>query len=443
MNGYRDYSAGSQYIFDNTVEPDLKLEISQTEYSDWQHLHDQQYQSHRYEQSPAESHGQYLDQWPTANNAYQQYGHQQHLSTSSCSSTIPSFRSSNNSDFSQLPLRDSVSSSISGWSHSSDLTRDQHISQAEYLLSQSSSSQPSCDPSPVDESMSMTVKPRKTRRPTAVAKDYFKTCVSATKQSRTCPKEHKYFCTICERSFVEKADWKRHEETYQERPEMFQCDLCPTTSPAIYFLSKDFATHHIQSHRCGPCSENIRCSKKPHVLSARKKRMTRTGWGCGFCCHFSSDWTERCNHIANHVEKEGMTVAQWYHSKVIYSLLHRPAIYAEWMQLHRSRPITDFAWNQHSTGRVEGYPESNHIPQLQDYLEFFTNDQDAAALARMAYDKLKSFSTPPPVPPKDNHTTSMRGAVRATSQWAQLSNSILPDNIYPTGVCHLEGWYTG
>jgi hypothetical protein len=396
-----------------------------------------------------ESHSQYPNQWPNANVAHQPFVHRQHLSTSSYSSTIPSVRSSNNSVFSQLPLRDSVSSSISGWSHSSDLSKDQHISQTEYLLSRRSSAQPSYAHSPaedVEEPVSLTVRRRPVRRPATQEKDYFKTCVSGSKQSRQCEKEHKYFCTICQKTFVEKADWKRHEETYQERPEKFQCDLCP----AIYFLGKDFATHHSQSHRCGPCSENTRCSNKPHVLSARRKRMTRTGWGCGFCRHFSSDWIERCNHIAQHVEKEGMTAAHWYHSKVIYSLLQRPTIYLHWTRVLRSRPhITTCSWNQHSTGRVESYPESNPVPQLQDYLEYFTPEQNAAALAQLALDKMVKTSAPQrvhkplPVLPRDSRTTSLQELTKETESWTQLLNSVIEDDVFPTGVEYLESWYLG
>jgi hypothetical protein len=316
-------------------------------------------------------------------------------------------------------------------------------------LSYSSSNQLSCISSSVqdvEDPISFTAKRRPARRPATQERDYFKTCVSGSKQSRQCDKEHRYFCTICQKPFVEKADWKRHEETYQERREKFPCDLCP----AIYFLGKDFATHHTQSHRCGHCSQNAICSKKPHVLSARKKRMARTGWGCGFCCHFSSDWTERCNHIAYHIEKDGMILRQWYHSKVIYSLLQRPAIQFEWARLLQRRPhITSCSWNQHSTGRVEGYPESNPIPQLQDYLEYFTPDQNAEALARLTYDKMVKHSPPTqthkplPVLPKNNRTTSLHDMTRETEAWTQLINSVVEDDVSPTGVAYLENWYLG
>lgn len=368
----------------------------------------------------------------------------QHLSTSSFSSAPSSLRSSQASGFSNNSLRDSVSSTTSAWSSTSGMRRDQHISQTEYMLNQRSSAQSSYYSSPVDDTASLTVRPRPARKPVAQEKDYFKTCVSASKQSRTCSKEHKYFCTSCRRPFVEKADWKRHEETYQERPEMFECDLCP----AIYFLEKDFTAHHVQSHRCAPCSGNTKWNKKTHVISARSKRMTRTGWGCGFCCHFSSDWTERCNHLAYHMEKEGRTYSDWYHSNVIHSLLQRPEICYEWRSLIQGINLRSVgcSWNQHSTGRVEGYPDSNPIPQLQDYLEYFTPNQDAAALAQLAYKKMMQHPEPsqpivaPSVPARERRQQSLQDLTRNAEAWTQFINTVVADDILPHGVSHLDDW---
>lgn len=387
--------------------------------------------------------------------AHQQFAHQQHLSAQSFSSGSgsSSFRSSGNSVFSHDPIRDSRFSSISGSSYASDFPRDHYISHTEYLLTHSSSAQSSYAPSPVEGPTLTTPRKRTVQRQVAQEKDPFKTCISGNRQCRPCNKEQKYFCTACKKPFVEKADWKRHEETYQERPEMFQCDLCT----AVYFLDKDFATHHVHKHRCAACHENIKCSEKRHVQLAKKKRMARTGWGCGFCCHFSTSWTERCNHIAHHLEKEGKMVTDWHHSCVIYSLLQRPDVYSEWINIlqSKSRRITGFGWNQHSTGRVEGYPESCQAIQLQDALEYYTPDQDAAALAQLAYDKAVKRTPPPelpvapPVPPKDSkdyrvhHTTSLQDLMKETESWTQFINSIIEDDVLPTDVCHIDGWHAG
>ncbi|RMZ66226.1 Zinc finger C2H2 [Pyrenophora seminiperda CCB06] len=391
MNGYQDISAGSQYDFDISRSSDYKpLDIT---YTRWQYSQNQLDQTRDYEQGPRDSYKQHPLPWSGNNDLeYHSFSHPHHLSGSNFASTVPSQRSSNYSTFS-FPPRDSISSSISRYSHASDTSNGSRSTHADYLLDHASPARTSYNPTDGNEAFLSTALRKATRGPFSQEKDYFKTCVSASKQSRASSKKHKYFCTSCRRPFVEKADWKRHEETYQERQEMFRCDLCP----AIYFLEKDFATHHVQSHRCAPCGDNTRCNKKAHVMSARKRRMTRTGWGCGFCCHFSSDWTERCNHIAYHVEKEGLTISKWYHSMVILSLLQRPDLCYEWIGLLRSAQprITSCSWNQHSTGRVEGYPESNPTPQLQDYLEYFCPDQDAAALAQLAFDKMVKTNGPP------------------------------------------------
>jgi len=345
----------------------------------------------------------------------------------SYSSGSISHRSSSNSMFSQWPIRDSMSSCTSSWSHVSKNYPNQSMSEAEYVLPHNQSLLSDSKGSPPSSSSRTRSGPRQ-----PIPKNSFKTCVSTHKQSRISNKEHKYFCTACKKTFVSKADWKRHEETYQERVEQYQCDLCSS----IYFLDKDFVAHHKNSHRCISCADNVQCSKKRHVQEARQQRRTRTGWGCGFCCHFSNDWTERCNHIARHLERGGNTVANWYHSMVIFSLLQRPAIQLEWNRLLKStceQQLT-LAWNRHSTGRVEGYPETGDAPQLQDLLEYYTPDQDAALIAGLAFDKL----VPPPVPAKDSPMTPPNAL--NNDIWELMSNTVVADTILPTDAEYLGKW---
>jgi hypothetical protein len=84
-------------------------------------------------------------------------------------------------------------------------------------------------------------------------------------------------------------------------------------------------------------------------------------------------------------------MADWNHSVVIYSLLQRPEILVQWnhiLQNHsKGKPFIGFGWDPNTTRRVEGFPDSNPTPQLQDALEYFTPDKDAAALAQDAYDR--------------------------------------------------------
>jgi hypothetical protein len=267
-------------------------------------------------------------------------------------------------------------------------------------------------------------------------KDYYSSCVSRRQRSRRTNKVPRYFCTVCNEPFVEKADWKRHEEVYQERPEEFDCDLCS----AKYFIDKDFVTHHMQAHGCVPCSMTE--SRKEHAQQSRRQRTTRSGWGCGFCSHFSSNWTERCNHIASHVNTEGKTIADWNHSSVIYSLLQRPEILKAWNTVLESKQgiFIGFGWDPEITGRVEGYPDTTQVLQLQDALEFFNPTQNTALLARKAFDLAvtkvdRNYSgAPPPVLLKDNsiqHKARSRDITEETESWSQFVRSIFLDDVTP------------
>jgi hypothetical protein len=102
-------------------------------------------------------------------------------------------------------------------------------------------------------------------------------------------------------------------------------------------------------------------------------------------------------------------MATWNHSQVIFSLLQRPELIVAWCLLleDKQRTKAPFSWKQQTTGRVDGYPEAKIQPQLQDLLEYYTPNQDAVALAHLAFDKgrLEKALPPPParpaVPEKD------------------------------------------
>jgi hypothetical protein len=142
-------------------------------------------------------------------------------------------------------------------------------------------------------------------------------------------------------------------------------------------------------------------------------------------------------------------MADWNHSSVIYSLLQRPAVLRKWNAVLESkkRAFIGFGWDPQSTARVEGYPDSNQTLQLQDALEFFTPDQDSAALAHKAFAlavKKVARQAPeiaPPVPPKDyrvNHKASLQDIMNETESWTQFVKSIINDDQLPTGVTHIE-----
>lgn len=275
-------------------------------------------------------------------------------------------------------------------------------------------------------------KPRK--RQVSSDKNTFATCVSRTRRSRRSQREPRYWCTSCEEPFIEKYDWKRHEETYQERRFALRCGLCR----AIYFLEKDFLYHHETRHHCETCYRD------GHLEAAKHERKLRTGWGCGFCTHFSNSWRDRCNHIAHHFEKDGKTMKNWHQTNVILSLLQRPDIKAEWVNILQSQPQLrdDFGWNQSSTGRVEGYPDNGKTPHLQDLLEYFVSGDNATALAQLAFSKIAFPVQPPQAPQKDTinrQYVTLQPITYNQTLWDHFTTTIRDDPILsePVRECDL------
>jgi hypothetical protein len=448
MNGYQATGAGSPLTFLDTTDIDMEYPLDQS--ACYNEQHSQFMQSTSFGQSPVGALDTNEAQWPCeltfqaehpvqpteiwpANMGHLRPLYQQHLSVSTNSSTSSRPRWSDNSIFSQFQNRASTVSTDSSVSNISNISWPQYLSPAEHPLTDYASSHPLYASSPIEGPILQTPRKRTAPRIPAPEKDFYKTCVNRKQRARRSTTVSKYFCTTCAEPFGEKADWKRHEETYQERPEEFQCDLCS----AKYFLDKDFVKHHL-SHNCIPCSSSTKCADKKHVQDARTPRNMRTGWGCGFCYHFSTRWAERCHHIAQHFDVESKTMADWNHSAVIYSLLQRPVVRKEWDALlaAKTRVYVGFGWDPKSTGRVEGYPDSTATMQIQDELEYLAPGQDVAALVRKVYllAVKKVERGPPPVPEKD-YLVPQRTMLRETEASTQ---EVIVDNLLPTGTTALE-----
>ncbi|UPX16883.1 uncharacterized protein EKO05_0007266 [Ascochyta rabiei] len=375
--------------------------------------------------------------WPAHLSEYQQSHQFPRLSTSTHSSYSSHLRDSDSSTLSNWQSCSSVASTNSNWSNLSNQPYGQRTSSlnnaANFAPPISSSHTAESVVEPVSPAPSSTSKRRNIQRYTTPGKDTFATCVSRRRRSRRSQREPRYWCTSCEEPFIEKYDWKRHEETYQERRHVFRCDLCS----AVYFLEKDFLYHHETRHNCETCQ------REGHSDTAKQTRQARSGWGCGFCLHFSFDWRERCNHVAQHFEKEQKSMKNWLQSNVIHSLLQRPVIFKEWLRILHTQPQLrgDFGWNRHDTERVEGYPENNAEPNLQDRLEYFKPSENAAALAQFAFKKIAFPSHPPQAPRKDHkdhHTATLQDLMDDTESWNSFVSTILEDEISPTNICDLD-----
>ena len=130
-------------------------------------------------------------------------------------------------------------------------------------------------------------------------------------------------------------------------------------------------------------------------------------------------------------------MADWNHSFVIYSLLQRPVVQVEWKTLLAShhRIIFRLSWAPSTTGRVEGYPENQQAPQLQDLLEYYTNiEENAQAVAGAAfnsavkkYELMPRLLLPPLPPPEDQPDDSGRSAretADAEESWKGVRKAI-------------------
>lgn len=99
------------------------------------------------------------------------------------------------------------------------------------------------------------------------------------------------------------------------------------------------------------------------------------------------------DHIGLHYES-GRTKAHWYHSNVIYGLLHQPGVNAAWKNIIGARfshipkdQQPRYGWEQKTTGRKQGFLENETAGNLQDLLEFFNpTKDDAVKVARLAFD---------------------------------------------------------
>lgn len=381
------------------------------------------------------------DQWIAApvyqqplQQPFQLAGH----SVSTQLSSVLDPRTSTTSDFSGWH-RSSMASTASSRSNVSDQTnyiRRPSLASISSSIGEESPLPFSYAASPAGETGSpLSPKSKRTPRKRQVPKekDPFATCVSRNRRNRRSQREPRYWCTSCDEPFIEKYDWKRHEETYQERRFAFTCGLCT----AIYFLEKDFLYHHETRHHCETCYRD------GHLDAAKHDRRTRTGWGCGFCTYFSTSWKDRCNHVAQHFERDGKTMKDWHQTDVILSLLQRPAIKTEWVKILQLQPQLrdDFGWNKHSTERVEGYPENGKMPHLQDRLEYFTTGDDAAALAQLAFSKIAFPSRPPQAPRKDYeeyHTATIQPVIHERVSWNRFTTTVPEDPILPESMRQFE-----
>ena len=131
-----------------------------------------------------------------------------------------------------------------------------------------------------------------------------------------------YFCTYAAEKgetklFGSKSDWKKHEKNFHETGKEYQC----RDPGCSQIFSRDY-DYHQHCHKC---------HKNPNALPASEvmtKLPQKAAFGCGFryCKMVYYSWDERCNHVADHMKKDGKTPSDWCSSNVIRNLLRQQNI---------------------------------------------------------------------------------------------------------------------
>lgn len=186
--------------------------------------------------------------------------------------------------------------------------------------------------------------------------------------------------TRCDTEFKRKFDWKRHEDEFHERYKKYPCPDCNR----VFWGANTFNQHHKTRHNCKTC---------PHADKVIQYTRKKRAWACGFCAAFLPSMDRYIDHIGLHYES-GRTKAHWYHSNVIYGLLHQPGVNAAWKNIIGARfshipkdQQPRYGWEQKTTGRKQGFLENETAGNLQDLLEFFNpTKDDAVKVARLAFD---------------------------------------------------------
>jgi hypothetical protein len=193
-----------------------------------------------------------------------------------------------------------------------------------------------------------------------------------------------YWCTSCNVKLSAKSEWLRHEEEYHERYKKFPCPDCRR----VFWGSDSFLGHYRMAHSSG-IVDAIRLDRIVRYTRARR------AWGCGFCAAFLPSRERYYQHVAAHYE-QGKTQAHWYHSNVIYGLLHQKPVHDAWKNFITityghlgagSQPL--FSWHPRKTGRAAGFHDNEKVEgNLQDRLEFFREGVDnVQQLVQLAHDQ--------------------------------------------------------
>ncbi|RMZ66798.1 c2h2 finger domain-containing [Pyrenophora seminiperda CCB06] len=132
-------------------------------------------------------------------------------------------------------------------------------------------------------------------------------------------KRHKkpFGCTYpkCHKRFGAKSDWKRHENSQHFQLEAFRCaQMLPSGAACCVHVHREaaFRDHLDQQHKMS--SDGLEAL----VKKSRIGKNCQGSFWCGFCqtvvelkAKRNAAWDERFDHIANHFEKQQLSVDEW------------------------------------------------------------------------------------------------------------------------------------
>ena len=206
-----------------------------------------------------------------------------------------------------------------------------------------------------------------------------------------------YSCTVCQRSYQNHFDWKKHEKEHEytytcmasghwdAKAQCFACTHCGMFNP-----SKE----HSKTHGIEECNNQnkrrekiVKHLKDYHLVSEKavgesladdwRCDQGKRFWACGFCVTLFLSFKDRLQHIGKEHYNHGQKFEEWDANKVIRGLLLQPSVDGPWKSLvdaYCLQNASELTW------------ETSDLKDLQYKLEIGPMDERSGEhLAEVAY----------------------------------------------------------
>ena len=230
-----------------------------------------------------------------------------------------------------------------------------------------------------------------------------------------------YFCTYAAEKgktqrFRWKSDWKKHEMNFHETGKEYHCPYpsCPQT-----FSHEHDYYQHCKRHG------NVNLLPASVVMGGLPRK---TAFGCGFnhCKVVCYSWNERCNHVADHMKKEGKTPLDWSYSNIIRNLFRQQNI----------REISKMMFNQFYQQKKIGRSQLSWLPsntrELRRHLEWgiFYPNVEAFIQKAIELSSLSAMNPNQAITLPNQFTILSQNSVQSadTSSMSQVQNFPMADS---------------